>query len=1619
MLISKLELELPVSALEDPCIVLSDLKSEPSTCMESSSATNGEDPANTLVTRDNDQVTIVSQKELSLVLALESDLSSQSSLADGMDDNASLNDTEVKKPSLSIVSQHSEHHVPSEVTESKETVHEDLPERNLDTSWREKVVAPSTEGSADAAPDAEDGSSDKSATPFDKSVGLQESVEEHVSDASSANEQIAEVTTFESGLQSPRHGESSVPETPKSATETSVIPEGLGDFELFDFEYLPELGETQSEHQLSGLSPSSSEESPIHNAEEAAQDLVVGVEAEDTSSELEISALADTKAAEAQVEDTGVIEAAAQDEPLTPRRVLAKAEHLMDYSQLQKLEEANSVVEARFLRYLRAIMEVLSANFAAAQQTDASTSVSSLALFTTEQLYKSLLQYGINHLEFGLNGVFLALEEDLSIHTELLHSSVDALLKKHLLTLLPSRPGLAVTSAADDLSDLAWLFQVESTLNVLSDMRSWHEPTRIRISCIEKHSTNSFLPPSGTPSASPALRLSDKDRELLSGVHANEHLFSALDMWISDGLEILYLFMYTFLNSYRNAGTNSITKLNFCRTRVERVQATVQKVTSMDPTAWRKMEFLYSEIEDFSMAARIKELTGPFLSNQKTHLKAIEACLFLPALAAFISRKAEHISRSMVEFIKRESPALQQSIEASSSSSAQSKCLRSFCEQLEGAKLDASSHFEGYLRNVGLKTINMDKINKSRSARSLSRVNLSGKFSLGTQHQCELMGSDFALHLRPRWNQDRLKAAQLNRYFFHGEASIAMEAVYVRRKVDLAELQEQTWEDLQRNVEDDIREAFRLLSSGVPSKSGTLLLAIGVNALHLDLLEANSSFNAMVMENPKAQSLSMGYFVSKDADIAAIRVVFRVHVDPELLLEQQQTRSGARDDGFTSAVTECAKTFLDSSSKESIVIHALETNYLSFLFGCLDESREQRWRDIAFGGDFFDHLCSAQVGLQYPHEAVLDCMGALIERIPKSLAAVTKRNLDILTKLVVMLSRGSPSVAGGKVIDTVMKVLKSLCRPRATQSAGVTKIEQFTDFQRKFAAEDGLKFLIDAADLVAAVSPSRQLVFEEMILALMKSTELCSSKAALLVHWRHWMAYFVENGACASTRANREFLPLVLQEIHILFFSQSVGDWDTSKAAMVSCSCGCKGSVPESLKSAVGVMKLFLTLLLKDKGVLWGQDGMKGPSDCLVFFSWTLSAEAVSTPPTSYCPLQLSIFEALCAFLDRMTSGDRLLHFLSDLTPTLLELLCTLNDAVLQRAVLKTLSLSLELSLEKAVWKNSVQSFLDSLYRILQAFCSTENSGSAMNALMVETLFHHDHAQSWVTSNHQRNIADELRGLIHEEHAAVQQTRTHQSPTRGRSLLESLIVLMTLPPESPLHPVCQVPILVALGWLLNSAALAEDCATLGLDLTLQELLEGEHTPTSILAARVFCVLHFQLMTSGKKRMFSDNLLKRLGNVLTIIMGAGARMTLAHQDASGQLRFSADQHDSYLILERFITANNQNKADDHRRTSNEETVSSMRNSISFQEQIWENHEWENLDRAVITKLGAFLNLLAVFSCLTSSVRQMKHSEELKQIQQLLWVSLWLACVVYVICLSGLTMCFVFRPTMPSS
>lgn len=1625
MLISKLKLQLPASASEDPCIFLNDLKSEPSSDVEASSANiEALVPATTMVvSRDDNLVQIVPKEQMLQSQALKSDSTTKTPLADLVDDKAAIDDTQLilavkSARKLGTVEQLFERNVFSEEAESKELFHEDIPDDKPGTSRHERNVNTLIHGFAKEIPEIEGSFSDLSATSVERinSIDLQESHEDRVIDARFVEEQPTEASAVDSDLQSSHDDEPSVSVAMECAAENILSTKvDLCGFELSDFEYLPEVGRYQLENQLSRRPPSSIESPSLDDGEETEEDIVASVVVEDDKpSELEMPNITFTQVTEVQAEETSSMETAASDGSRTPRLVPVKAEHPVDLSQFQQLDKTNSVAEARVLGYIHAIMEMFTTSFEAAQQTDTSARASSLALFTAEQLQKSLLHYGINHVEFGLNGVFLALGDDLGIHAELLRSPTDAVLKKYLLTLLPPHGrGSARTYIAGDQSDLAWLFQVESALNVLSDMRSWHEPTRIRISCIEKHSANTFLLPSGPASdskVSPTLRLSDKDRDLLSILHANEHVLSALDVWISDGLEILYLFLYTFLNSHRNAGSNSITKLNFCRTRVERVQATVQKVISLDPTAWRKMEFLFSEIEDFSMAARIKELTGSFLTSQKTHMKALESCLFVTALAAFVSRKAEHISQSMTEFIKRENQLLQQNLETPLTPSTQAavssqsaltlpqRCVNLFHEQLEGAKLDASSHFEGYLRNVGLKTINMDKINKSRSARNLSRMNLSGKYSLGTQHQCELMGSDFALHLRPRWNHDRLKAAQVNRYFFHGETSVAMEAVYVRRKVDLAELEGKTWEDTQHYVEADIREAFRLLSSGVPSKSGMLLVAIGVNALHLDLLEVNSSFNAMVMENSKAQSLSMGYFVSKEPDIAAIRVVFRVHVDTERLLQQQQQdRSSAIDDGLTTSVADCAKLFLgESKNNEDILIHVLETNYLSFLFSCLDDPREQRWRDIAFGGDFLDHLRCAKAGVQYPREAVLDCMSALIEWIPKSLVAVTKRNLDIVTRLVVLLARGNTTTAGTRLVDTAMKALKMLCRSQTNHSAGVSKIEPFIDCQRKLAAEDGLRFLIDAADLVAATSPSRQLMFEEMILTLMKSAELCSSKPALLVHWRHWMAYYVENGACASTRANREFLPLLLEEIHMLFFSQSTGDLDTSKTTMVSCGCGCKASAPESLKSAVGVMKLFLALLLKEKGVLWGQDGMKGPLDCLKFFSWTLSAEAVSIP-TSFRPLQLSIFEALCTFLDRMTSGDRLLHFLSDLTPKLLELLLTLSDSVLQRAVLRTLSLALELAIEKAVWKNSIQTFLDSLYLVIQTFCPTENAASTMNVLIVETLFHHDHAQTWQTTNYEGDSAEELRRLLHDEHAAVQQARSHQSASSssGRSLLESLLVLMMLPSESPLQLFCQGPLLIGLGWLLNSAALAEDCAALGLNVKLQELLEDEHTPTCILAARIFCVLHFQLMTTAT-HAFSDNALKRLGNALTITMGTGARMSLSHQDASGsseQFRFSADQHDSFLILERFIEVNSK-KANihiEHWLSGDDTSTATTNTTSSFQEQIWENHEWEDPERAMAAKLGAFLNLLAVFSCMTSSVRQMKHSEELKQIQQLLWVS----------------------------
>lgn len=1410
--------------------------------------------------------------------------------------------------------------------------------------------------------------------------------------------------TDESAMERPKSA-ATIP--PIHAEKEDKMEEALSAFDLTDVEYVPGLDGLQSDIQAMDTSFPVASGDSRESVTLAAVPADVDGEAASThagfadkrpvspDSDIPISPRQpDEESEEGEEGEDDVISEVpgVTAEPMSPRNG-ANVVHPSEYQQQQFENWDSGLAESQGLqRYIRVVMEKFVSGFEDAQRNSNHADT----LFTMDQLQKSFLHYGIDHLEFGLNGVFLAIEDDLHTYASQLVGAftLDTALKAYLLTLLPPRS----IPANDDASDLSWLFRLECALNVLADMRAWHEPTRIRIACIEKHAINTFLPApaaatttSSTPSAATAdqklsaFRLSDKDRELLSVVHTNEQLVSsAFDVWITDGLEIFYLFLYSFLNSHRNSG--AITKMNFCRTRVERVQTVVQKVITLDPTAWRKMEFLYSEIEDAVTLTRIQELVDQFLSGQRAHLKGLESCIFFQALVAFISRKADHISQSLLQFVSTLHPAttLNPPPATTTTLTPTARCIASFREQLEMSRLDASSPFEGYLRNIGLKAIDMDKINKVRSGRNLPRMNLSGKYSLATHHHCELMGSDYALHLRPRWNHARLNVGggATSRYFFHGEPSIALEAVYVRRKIDLAELQNKSWEEKQRYAEEDAREAFKLLCSGAVMKTGgNILLGIGVNTFHLDLLQdfGRSDWNSMILENPKARSLSMGYFVSKDADIAAVRILFRVHVD----VERPASRTEA-DGMATLSITESLQNFL-LTAKEDALLYVLETNGLSFLFGCLEENVERRWRNIVFGVDFYQQILASNVSVQYHRDAVLNCMSAFIRLLPKSIAAVSKRNVQIVTELVVLLR--STSATEVKLVETALKVLKVMCSPqeKPRSSAPLQTVEPFTELQRKFAAEEGLKFLVNAADLLTAASPSRQLALEETILRLMRTTELSANRAALLVHWRHWMTYFIENAACVATRENSDFLPLLLQEIHNHFILRNISESDPSST--VFCSCGCKGTASGSIKSVSGIVKVFLRLLLYEKGVIWGQDGMSGPMDCLVFFSWTLT-DPSAVLQVQQQSLQLLIFDTLCEFLLRMKSADRYLHFLSAITPKLLELLATLVDATLRRAVLRTLSLALEASIEKSVWKISKHSFLDSLYSILQALCSDPSTSSSyMNKLMTEVLFHHNGANSWgMPVKPPSDSAEVLRALLHQEYIEGQSRPGAKAPSSGRSLLQSLLLLMNVPPGSPLQPFCQIPILVVLGWLVNSPLLAEDCAELEMDVALQALVEGEALFTSILAARVLCVLHFQLMSTTRK--YSDNLLKRFVNALTIMMGVGGRMSLSrHQHPSGgadsgteQLRLSADGHDSYLILERFVSFNKC-----HMKSSKHEE------NLGTREQIWYGHEWEDPERVLGDKLAAFLNLLAVFSCLANSIVQVKDSEEIKQLQLLLWVS----------------------------
>lgn len=267
----------------------------------------------------------------------------------------------------------------------------------------------------------------------------------------------------------------------------------------------------------------------------------------------------------------------------------------------------------------------------------------------------------------------------------------------------------------------------------------------------------------------------------------------------------------------------------------------------------------------------------------------------------------------------------------------------------------------------------------------------------------------------------------------------------------------------------------------------------------------------------------------------------------------------------------------------------------------------------------------------------------------------------------------------------------------------------------------------------------------------------------------------------------------------------------------------------------------FGKLIITDAGVTWAQEEMRGPRDCVLFLLW-------SVQQGHWIPAMVELhdlfFQNLWEFLERMTSPHQYLRLLSELTSPLLELLQQKAHPSLHTGTLRVLSFAFRLAVDKKVWLISMETFLASFYQILACLCE-DPSLSRMNLIMVDVLFHSEY--------HQPDPSNILL-LLHEEHVNFVGGSGQLSPvarSRTKSLVQTLVSFCSLTWNSVLQPVCQIPALITLGWMLTNLEVASDLEKLEVDEVLLTLIESESTAVSIMASRAYVMFLFQGLLSRR------------------------------------------------------------------------------------------------------------------------------------------------------------------------
>ncbi|ETK91704.1 hypothetical protein L915_04789 [Phytophthora nicotianae] len=1195
-------------------------------------------------------------------------------------------------------------------------------------------------------------------------------------------------------------------------------------------------------------------------------------------------------------------------------------------------EEQEVITDAELEEFLRSLLRIIRTGL---EGVDA------------RQLDEALSYYGVDYRALKLNGVLLGLDTELGMRCIHVRGGVDGQLKQYLLKIFPVDKENSV-----DPEDIQ---RFEFALNIFAGMRGWISPTKLRASYFEEKHPLQFIPASDSRRLA-FLRLSDRDHQLFALASSDDPTVQ-LESWLADGMEITYVLMYGFLQSRRNSEQKPLIQLEAHYLRRDRVQATIQKLTSVSFDVWKRLEFCSNDIDDTSMVRRLNELTRTFLQDSKLYCGDLVGSAFFPALVGYLSRKKEQLAQSLFGILPTSG------VRGAHHTSVL-EYLRLLRQYLEQPETDSAS-CDSYLQSVGLKIIDVDKINASRSSAGLGRLYVNGRESALTHYQCNLMANDSSLLIKARWEHQELREGTVSRYCFHGTKEIAVEYVFVRTKLFPSAGNDMRWEDRDRTARKEAQHAFVLICGDSLEVPENVAIGVGINIIHAELLpriNSMTSLSTVLREYSGATSISFGYCYTPVDQ--AVRVAFRVHTDTSV--ENHGYISGSSGCwGLPSAIIGIDR-FLKSAQEEEAIAFC-EADGLRFLNSFL-RGLGDPWTTTKYGKPFFDYIYEKK------RDDTASLRGYLLRAMKRTIAiipcvpqSITKTNINI----IVQIMDNFPDMSD--VVDEVIGVLMAICSSTQEPKGSISDYfaPRMTENQKQFTTQSGLEILKDCTAKLQGIPAYKEAV-ETVILCLLMTHEMSATKAGLLFHWHDWFEYYIENGAWTTHPAESAFL---LKQVHAHFFASTA----ILKPEVEKCPCGCDRRLVEFVEAFVGLMKLFVRLMLTGFGVTWAQLEMHGPRDCVSFLLW-------SAHPSRWIPsmdeLQKLIVSSLCEFMERLTSSHQYLRALSELTAPLIELLCQQDctSTSLHTGALRVLSLTFRLAIDKKVWSISMEIFLESFYQLLETICG-ESSCSDMNRYMNDVLFNAERSKQSASSS-------TILSLLHEEHMNFVGGSSQLSPvsrSQTKSLLQTLVSLCSLTWNSVLQPFCQIPALLNLGWMLTSSEIAGDLAQLEVDDGLLSLMENESVVVSISAARAYTIFLFQGLQS--RRVIAEYRLKKLCNLLTTVLASSSRLILSPKRSSNSensdiIQFVANQPDAYSILMRYKDLNRAKQSQAQQKELDQDDATTAGSSPV--EVFWELNERNDLNRAMADKLANHLKLLIVLSSMTRNIVSIGSSDEIREI-----------------------------------